>query len=112
QVSNPIAKLRELERRGTKLFFVDPRRTESAKAAGEHVFIRPNTDPFFYLAFLREILKRDAVDHDRIAAHTRNFEALWAIVDPWTPERAAEVTKIPAAKLRELVDAYLEADGA
>lgn len=112
QVSNPVKWLRELERRGTRLFFVDPRKTESAKAAGEHVFIRPNTDPFFYLAFLHEVLVRNAVAEDRIAAHMRNFERLWALVEPWTPERCAEVTKIPAEKLRELVDAYLAADGA
>jgi anaerobic selenocysteine-containing dehydrogenase len=112
QVSNPVKRLRELERRGTKLFFVDPRKTESAKAAGEHVFIRPNTDPFFYLAFLHEVLKRDPIAHERVAAHMRNFEALWPIVEAWTPERCAEVTQIPASRLRELVDAYLQAEGA
>ncbi|HVI01343.1 MAG TPA: molybdopterin-dependent oxidoreductase, partial [Enhygromyxa sp.] len=112
QVSNPVKRLRELERRGTKLFFVDPRKTESAKAAGEHVFIRPNTDPFFYLAFLHEVLRRDAAAEQRVAEHMRNFESLRALVEPWSPERCAEVTKIPAAKLRELVDAYLAADGA
>jgi anaerobic selenocysteine-containing dehydrogenase len=112
QVSNPVKRLRELEARGTKLFFVDPRRTESAKAAGEHVFIRPNTDPFFYLAFLHEVLERGAVEHARVATHMRGFEALWPLVETWTPERQAEVTKIPAAKLRELVDAYLGSEGA
>lgn len=112
QVSNPVKRLRELERRGTKLFFVDPRKTESAKAAGEHVFIRPNTDPFFYLAFLHEVLRRDAAAEQRVAEHMRNFESLRALVEPWSPERCAEVTKIPATKLRELVDAYLAADGA
>jgi anaerobic selenocysteine-containing dehydrogenase len=112
QVSNPVKRLRELERRGTKLFFVDPRKTESAKAAGEHVFIRPNTDPFFYLAFLHEVLQRDAIAKDRVAVHMRNLEQLRPLVEPWTPERCAEVTKVPAAKLRELVDAYLAADGA
>ncbi|MFO7562353.1 MAG: molybdopterin-dependent oxidoreductase [Enhygromyxa sp.] len=112
QVSNPVKRLRELERRGARLFFVDPRKTESAKAAGEHVFIRPNTDPFFYLAFLHEVLRRDAVARERVAAHMKNFEELHALVEPWTPERCAEVTKIPADRLRELVDAYLSAEGA
>ena len=112
QVNNPVKRLRELERRGTKLFFVDPRKTESAKAAGEHVFIRPNTDPFFYLGFLHEVLRRDAVARARVEQHMRHFERLAPLVEAWTPERCAEVTQIPAAKLRELVDAYLAADGA
>jgi hypothetical protein len=54
-VPNPIAALKEIEARGARLFVVDPRRTETAKAAGEHVFIRPGTDVFFYLAFLNEL---------------------------------------------------------
>jgi anaerobic selenocysteine-containing dehydrogenase len=112
QVSNPVQRLKAIERRGARLVFVDPRRTESAKAAGEHVFIRPNTDVFFYLAFLREVLERGAVDRTRIDRHMIGFEHLKAIAEPWTAERCAEVTKIPAAKLRELVDAYLSADGA
>ncbi|MCA9697530.1 MAG: molybdopterin-dependent oxidoreductase, partial [Myxococcales bacterium] len=84
QVSNPVQRLKALERRGCKLRFVDPRRTESARAAGEHVFIRPNTDPFFYLAFLHEVLARGAVDRERIAAHMQGFEALEDLVAPWT----------------------------
>src|SRR5262249_16266219 len=49
QVPNPIRRLRSIEERGGRVFFVDPRRTESAKVAGEHVFIRPDTDVFFFL---------------------------------------------------------------
>ena len=49
QVPNPMKRLREIEGRGGRVFVVDPRRTETAKIAGEHVFIRPNTDVFFYL---------------------------------------------------------------
>ncbi len=112
QVSNPVQRLKSIAKRGAKLYFVDPRKTESAKAAGEHVFIRPNTDVFFYLAFLHEVLERGAVARERIDAHMLGFDQLAALARPWTPERSAEVTKIPAAKLRELVDAYLQADGA
>ena len=112
QVSNPIDRLRQIERRGASLFFVDPRKTESAKVAGEHVFIRPGTDVFFYLAFLHEILERDAVDHARVRAHGTGFERLAEVVRGWTPERAAEVTRMAPATLRRLVDAYVAADGA
>ncbi|NVB38385.1 molybdopterin-dependent oxidoreductase [Pseudenhygromyxa sp. WMMC2535] len=112
QVSNPVQRLKALERRGCALYFVDPRRTESAKAAGEHVFIRPNTDPFFYLAFLHEVLARGAVDRERLAAHMRGFAAIEELAAPWTPERCAQVTKIPAHQLRAMVDAYLAAEGA
>ncbi|HZS36890.1 MAG TPA: molybdopterin-dependent oxidoreductase [Polyangia bacterium] len=115
QVPNPVKTLREIEARGGKVYFIDPRKTESAKAAGEHVFIRPDTDVFFFLGFLHELLKTGTAAGEaraRIDAHMTGFEELERLAAPWTPERAAEVTRIPPEKLRELVAAYRAAPGA
>lgn len=112
QVPNPAKHLRAIEERGGKVFVVDPRRTETARSAGTFVPIRPNTDVFFYLAFLRELLETATIDRRRIDAHMRGFEEVAAIAAPWTPERQAEVTRIPAESLREMVSAYRDADGA
>jgi formate dehydrogenase len=112
QVSNPIRRLKEIEARGAKIFIVDPRRTETAKVAGEHVFIRPNTDVFFYLSFLHELLATSEVDRTRIDQYMTGFDELCRVAEAWSPERTAEVTRIPAESLRELVRAYREADGA
>ena len=56
QVPNPGKRLREIEARGGKIWIVDPRKTETAKVAGEHVAIRPGMDVFFYLSFLNELI--------------------------------------------------------
>ncbi len=40
--------------RGGRVVVVDPRRTETAERADEHVFVRPGTDAFLLLAMLRE----------------------------------------------------------
>jgi formate dehydrogenase len=112
QVSNPIRRLKEVEKRGAKIFVVDPRRTETAKVAGEHVFIRPNTDVFFYLSFLHELLATSKVDRARIDQHMTGFDELRRVAEAWSPERTAEVTRIPAETLRTMVRAYSEANGA
>ncbi|MBW2508485.1 MAG: molybdopterin-dependent oxidoreductase [Deltaproteobacteria bacterium] len=112
QVSNPIRRLKEMEARGAKIFVVDPRRTETAKVAGEHVFIRPNTDVFFYLSFLHELLATTSIDRSHIDQYMTGFDELCAVARTWPPERTAEVTQIPADTLRALVRAYREADGA
>ncbi|MCB9622045.1 MAG: molybdopterin-dependent oxidoreductase [Sandaracinus sp.] len=114
QVSNPIARLRELEARGCKIVFVDPRRTESAKAAGEHVFVRPGTDVWFYLAFLHELAARDArgervFDREHVRKYARGFEDVLHLVKPWSPERCAEVTGIAPETIRRLVDVHVQA---
>ncbi|MFO0710905.1 MAG: molybdopterin-dependent oxidoreductase [Sandaracinus sp.] len=112
QVPNSTRHLRDIEARGGKVWVVDPRRTETAKAAGEHVFIRPDTDVFFYLAFLHEVLARGAVDTRRVEAHMRGLAPLRALVEAWTPERCAEVTRVSPETLRRIVSDYLAADGA
>ncbi len=109
QVPNPAKHLRAIESRGGQVFVVDPRRTETARSAGEHVPIRPNTDVFFYLAFLRELLQTIDVDPARIAKHMKGLDTAARVAEPWTPERQAEVTRIPAATLRRMVAAYCEA---
>ncbi|MGB5311388.1 MAG: molybdopterin-dependent oxidoreductase [Polyangiales bacterium] len=112
QVSNPIRRLKEIESRGAKIFIVDPRRTETAKVAGEHVFIRPNTDVFFYLSFLHELLRTTTIDRAHVDEYMTGFDELCAVAEAWPPERTAEVTQIPADILREMVRAYRDADGA
>jgi len=112
QVSNPIRRLKEIEARGAKIFIVDPRRTETAKVAGEHVFIRPNTDVFFYLSFLNELLATAEIDRAHVDQFMTGFDEVCRLAEAWPPERTAEVTRIPADRLREMVRAYTEADGA
>ena len=43
-MADPKKRLREIAQRGGRVFVVDPRRTETAKSATDHVFIRPDTD--------------------------------------------------------------------
>jgi formate dehydrogenase len=112
QVPNPIRRLKEVEARGAKIFIVDPRRTETAKVAGEHVFIRPNTDVFFYLSFLHELLATSTVDRARIDRYMTGFDEVCRVAEAWPPERTAEVTRIPAETLREMVRTYDQANGA
>lgn len=109
QVSHPVQRLKAIEARGGRVFVVDPRRTESAKAAGEHVHIRPGTDVFFYLGFLHELWATGGVDEARAGVHAHGIAALRELSAPWSPERCAEVTHVPAPVLRRIVAAYREA---
>jgi anaerobic selenocysteine-containing dehydrogenase len=109
---HPAARLSAILRRGGRVVFVDPRRNESSKVFGEHVFIRPDTDVFFYLGFLHAVLELGAYDERRIDRHMRGFDTLRQVAEPWSPERCAEVTGIVPGVLRGLVKSYVEADGA
>src|SRR6056297_83400 len=109
---HPMERIQAIEARGGKVYWVNPRRTESAKRCGEHVPIRPDADVFFMLGFLHELIQVNGVDRARVDRHMQGFEELERVARPWTPERVARVTQIPAERLREMVAAYLAADGA
>jgi anaerobic selenocysteine-containing dehydrogenase len=112
QLPHPITELQAIEERGGKVVFLNPRRIETAKAVGEHHFIRPGTDVFFLLSFLRELLEMGAVDQDKVGRHMSGLEDVAAMVQPWTPEKTEKVTQVPAQTLRALARQYADAEGA
>ena len=112
QLPDPIRRLKAIETRGGKVYHVNPRRTETAKQLGTQVFIRPDTDVYFLLSFLHEVLRREGVDRERIERYMRGIDGLREVAEAWPPERTAEVTGIDAETLRAMVATYLEADGA
>jgi anaerobic selenocysteine-containing dehydrogenase len=98
-------------KRGGRVVFLNPRRIETA-SAGEHCFIRPDTDLFFLAAYAAELIRIGAVDRERVARHMKGFEALEKCVQAWSPERQAAVTGVPAEVLRDLARSHAAADGA
>ncbi len=112
QVPNPSKHIRNIKKRGGRVIVVDPRKTETARIAEEHIFIEPGTDIFFYLSFLNEIIEKGGVDDNRVKEHFKGFEEVVELCAEWTPEHTAPVTGIEASELRALVKAYLDADGA
>jgi len=112
QVPYPGRTLQQLRERGGKLYVVDPRKTETAKLADQHLFIRPNADPFFYLSFLNELEKQGGVNLERALAMADGIEPILAFARAWPAERTAPVTQIPAETLRALVTTFRTADGA
>lgn len=109
---HPMDQLQAIEQRGGEIVWINPRKTESAKRCGRQLAIRPDSDVFFMLAFLHELIEQNGVQQDRVAQYMEGYEELAALAKPWTAERSEEVTQIPAAELKSLVSRYIAADGA
>lgn len=108
----PIERLQAVEKRGGKVVWINPRRTESAQTMGEHIAIRPETDVFFMLGFLNELIATGGADMEKVSAHMNGYDEIERMVKPWTPDRVEAVTKIPAGTLKNLVADYAAANGA
>jgi anaerobic selenocysteine-containing dehydrogenase len=95
-------RIRALQARGGRFVVVDPRRTETAAIADEHLFIRPGTDAWLLLALLQVIFEERLAAPGRTSAFLDGLDELARHVEGFTPARAAEITGIPAEDIRRL----------
>ncbi|MBF4160516.1 molybdopterin-dependent oxidoreductase [Nocardioides acrostichi] len=102
-------RLRELKARGGRMVVLDPRRTETAKVADEHHFVRPGTDAYVLLAMARELLADELATPP---AWVQEVESVRLAVEPFTPELAEGVSGVPAREIRRLARELAAADGA
>jgi len=92
-----------------KLIVVDPRRSESAEMADLHLQVRPGADAFLLGAILAILVRRDALDHDFIAAHTTDFADVKAALLNVPVARWAEAADIAVAEIDRCVDMMMAA---
>lgn len=95
-------RLKEIRARGGKVVVVDPRRSETAELADEHVFVRPGTDAWLLLAMLETLFAEGLARPGRLEAFTRNLGELRSAVAEWTPEAVEDLVGVPAATIRRL----------
>jgi anaerobic selenocysteine-containing dehydrogenase len=89
-----------------KLIVVDPRRTSLASMADVHLQLRPGTDGALALAMMNVIINENLHDKDFAEKWTTGFDDLKKLVREYSPERAEEITWVPAAKIREAALLY------
>ena len=95
-------RLRAIRERGGRVVVVDPRRTETADAADEHVPIRPGTDALLLAAMLHVIFAERWVNAGRLVGRIKNLDALASLVHELSPERVAPRTGVSAETTRRL----------
>ena len=97
---------------GARLYTVDPRRTTSADWAVGHLALNVGTDIALANAVAREILAAGLENRSFVGHATSGFAAFRDSVEPWTLERGAAVTGVPAGAIRDFAHAYARADRA
>lgn len=93
-------------RHGARIVCIDPLRTRTARAADEHVVIRPGTDWALAAGLGRIVLTEGLGDRADAEARALDLDAYAAQVEPWTPERVSEVCGVEAATVARLAREY------
>ena len=103
-------RLKDLKSRGGKLVVVDPRRTETAELASEHLFIRPGSDAAFLLAMIHVLFRDDLVAPGPLGDFTDGLDEVAAAVIELSPDWAAPLTGIEADDIVRIAHELAEAE--
>ncbi len=107
-------RIRAIRERGGRVVVVDPRRTETARLADQHLFVRPGTDVWLLASLLHVVVDEGLMDlgagQDYVAEE--GVAAVAAVVAEYSPERTAAVTGVPADEVRVLARAFAGAPSA
>jgi anaerobic selenocysteine-containing dehydrogenase len=95
-------RLKAVLERGGKLVVIDPRRSETAKIASEHHFIRPGMDAAFLLALVHTLFSEGLVDLGAAAEHVQGLDAVEGLAREFSPETIADPCGIAAETIRRI----------
>jgi len=105
-------RLRAIIARGGTVVVVDPRRTETAALASEHVAIAPGGDPYLLLGMLHVLFAEGRTRLGRLDGHADGLPAVEALAADWPPARAAPIAGVGEATIERLARDFADADHA
>ncbi len=95
-------RLRALRERGGRLVVIDPRRSETARVADEHVFLRPGSDAFLLFGLVHVLFAEDLVAPGPLASCLQGLDEVRALAADFAPEAVAPRCGVPAETIRRL----------
>jgi anaerobic selenocysteine-containing dehydrogenase len=98
-------KAKAMQARGGRLVVIDPRRSETAELADEHLFIRPGSDVFLLLGIVHVLFAEGLVRLGRLEAHVDGVEQVERAAAEFSPERVAARCGIQPSLIRDLARA-------
>jgi anaerobic selenocysteine-containing dehydrogenase len=101
-----------VEDAGRTLVVVDPRETETTRAAHRHLRVRPGTDAYLLLGLAATIVSRGLVDEPFVRERTRDFERLRDALAAVDVEEMARRCGIDVAALVDTATGFAAADSA
>jgi formate dehydrogenase major subunit len=108
-VSNhPVAAtwIKNAAKRGAKLIYADPRRSELSRHAAYALQFKPDTDVALLNAMMHTIVEEGLVNEEFVRNRTSGFEELRKNVAGYSPEAMAKICGVPAKTIREVARLY------
>ncbi|MEW5809068.1 MAG: molybdopterin-dependent oxidoreductase [Actinomycetota bacterium] len=105
-------RIRAVRDRGGTVVVVDPRRTETARLADQHVAVRPGGDLFLLLGMLHVMLTEKLCDTGAVAAQSTGIAELADLVAHASPEAMGQRAGVDPEMIRTLAREHAAAESA
>ena len=107
-------RLKAIRARGGKVVVVDPRFTETAAIADQHIALRPSTDAHLLLAMLNVAFARGLITLGAVEpwVESDQIETIRAIAARFPPSRVSDITGVAAATISDLALQFFQAERA
>ncbi|MCH2189677.1 MAG: molybdopterin-dependent oxidoreductase [Gammaproteobacteria bacterium] len=111
-VPNVPKRLKAIKDRGGKLVVIDPRRTETAEIASQHLFIKPGTDAYVLMAMINTIFQEGWENTGHLTNHIRGLNRVKEAVMEFSLDLAQDKSGIPAGVIKQLTLELVETEKA
>ncbi|MDP6180216.1 MAG: molybdopterin-dependent oxidoreductase, partial [Desulfatiglandales bacterium] len=91
--------VRDSKKLGGKLIVVDPRETGLTKLADIWLQLRPGTDTALFMSMINVIIEEGLYEKDFVEKWCHGFDKLAERAREYSPEKAAEITWVPADRI-------------
>ncbi|MEM7559776.1 MAG: molybdopterin-dependent oxidoreductase, partial [Planctomycetota bacterium] len=95
-----------------EIIVLDPRHTETANAATQHLQLKPKTDLPLLYAITRHLIATDQLDHGFIQRSVNGFEQLRQHVESYTLALVSQQTGVPAHDIERAANSIGQANAA
>lgn len=87
-----------------EIIVVDPRKTETAMCATEHVPLYPKSDLNLFYGLAHILVRNDWIDRDFISQHTTGFDEFAIHLEMYSPERVSRDTGVDIESLNRIAE--------
>ncbi len=111
--NHPVAAtwLKNAAKRGAKLIYADPRRSDLSRHAWRMLQFKADTDVALLNAMIHTIIDENLVNESFVKDRTSGYEALKENAKDFSPEKMAPICGIPAETIRECARAFATSKG-
>lgn len=109
---NAPKRFKDLKARGGRLIVVDPRRTETAEIADQHIFVKPGSDAYVLMAIINTLFQENLIQLGHLEEHLNALETVKTSASNFSLELAEQQSGIAAETITNLAHELATTDRA